>query len=99
LGLTKGDKKMAKKKEAKNLVGKVIVMNELQKKFLDNFIEKRLAAEVAFEIASENIRRARNGLWDAIFDFYLELEGYHSNYNGKTGEVTVIGKKRDKKEV
>jgi len=87
---------MAKTKKAGSLVGKVIVMNELQKKFLDNFIEARQNADLAFDMASRNARRARDSMWDAVFDFHPELEGYHSNYNGITGEVTVVGKKRER---
>ena len=87
---------MAKKKKAENLVGKVVVMNKLEKKFLDNFIQERKNGEIAFEMAAQMTRHARDGLWQAILDFHPEVEGYHSNYNSLTGAVTVVGKKREK---
>ena len=88
---------MAKKKED-DLTGTCIKLSDLENKFLNNFIERRLSAEMAFEVAADNIRDARNVLWDAIFDFYPDLKKYHNQYNSKRGEIAIIGKKRNVKD-
>ena len=85
-----------KKAEKKEIIGTTIKMTELEKKFLNNFVEQRANAEQAFETASRNIRISIKNLWDSIDDFYPELENYRSIYNSLTGELEVIGKKRKK---
>ena len=86
---------MAKKKET-IIVGKSIFVNEDQRRLLDITFKQRQAAEAAFQQASEAISNLRNKTWEYLFDFYPELEGYHSNYNGLTGEIKIIGKKRSR---
>ena len=84
-------------KKSKNLVGTIITLTELQKNYLQAHVDKRCSAESILEVAGEIITKARALLWEHLFDFHPEIKDYHCNYDSKTGEMDIIGKRRKKK--